>query len=89
MLLSLDQQRLDELLGPDATNKGSEDIDEETARLIAVEWMSAAEPDDKSDLLQNMDNYLDMAVMITSNIECDLKGKVSQELDFQIGQHQN
>ena len=35
-LIALDQQRLDELLGPDATNKGSEDINEETARLIAV-----------------------------------------------------
>ena len=87
-LIALDQQRLDELLGPDATNKGSEDIDEETARLIAVEWISTAEPDDKSDLLQNMDN-LDVAVLITSNIECDLRGKVPQESDFQIGQHRN
>ena len=72
----------------DATNKGSEDINEETARLIAVEWISTAEPDDKSDLLQNMDN-LDVAVLITSNIDCDLRGKVPQELDFQIGQHRN
>ena len=36
-LIALDQQRLDALLGLDTTNNGSEDLDEETARLIAVE----------------------------------------------------
>ena len=71
-LIALDQQRLDALLGSDTTNDGSEDLDKETARLIAVEWINMAEPDDKSDLLQNMDN-LDVAVLITSNIDCDLK----------------
>ena len=43
---------------------------------------------DKSDLLQNMHN-LDVAVLITSNMDCDLKGKIPQESDFWIGQHQN
>ena len=92
-LIALDQQRLDELFGPNmeaylAINKGSEEIDEETARLIAVEWMSTVEPNDKSDLLQDMEN-LDVAVLITSNIDCDLKRKVPHESDFQIGQHRN
>ena len=86
--MALDQQRLDALLGSDTTNDGSEDLDEETARLIAVKWINTAEPDDKSDLLQNMDN-LDVAVLITSNIDCDSKGKVSHEPDFWLGQHQN
>ena len=92
-LIALDQQRLDELFGHDmeaylATEKGSEEIDEETAQLIALKWMSTVEPDDKSDLLQDMDN-LDVAVLITSNIDCDLKCKVPQGSDFQVGQHQN
>ena len=85
-LIALDQQRLDALLGSDTTNNGSEDLDEETARLIAVEWINTAEPDDKSDLLQNMDN-LDVAVLITSNIDCDLKGNIPHEPDFRLGQH--
>ena len=87
-LIALDQQRLDALLGSDTTNNGSEDLDEETARFIAVEWISTAEPDDKSDLLQNMDN-LDVVVLITSNIDCDFKDKTPQEPDFRIGQHRN
>ena len=88
-LMALDQQRLDALLGSDTPNDGSEDLDEETARLIAVKWINMAKPDDKSDLLQNMDN-LDVAVLITSNMDdCDLKGKIPQEPDFRIGQHQN
>ena len=86
--MALDQQRLDALLGSDTTNDGSEDLDEETARLIAVEWINMAEPDDKSDLLQNMDN-LDVAVLITSNIECDFKDEIPREADFWIGQHRN
>ena len=76
------------LLGSDTPNDGSEDLDEETARLIAVEWISTADPDDKSDLLQSMDD-LDVAVLITSNMDCDLKGKIPQEPDFRIGQHRN
>ena len=87
-LMALDQQRLDALLGSDTPNDGSEDLDEETARLIAVEWINTAEPDDKSDLLQNMHD-LDVAVLITSNMDCDFKGKIPQEPDFQIGQHRN
>ena len=87
-LMARDQQRLEALLGPDTTDDGSENLDEETARVIAVEWINAAEPDDKSDLLQNMDD-LDVAVLITSNIDCDLKGKIPQGSDFQIGQHRN
>ena len=83
-LMTLDQQ----LLGSDTHDDGPEDLDEETARLIAVEWISTADPDDKSDLLQNMDN-LDVAVLITSNMDCDLKGKIPQEPDFRIGQHRN
>ena len=83
-LMALDQQRLE----VDTTNDGSENLDKETARLIAVEWISTADPDDKSDLLQNMDN-LDVAVLITSNMDCDLKGKIPQEPDFRIGQHRN
>ena len=86
--MALDQQRLDALLGSDTHNDGSEDLDEDTARVIAVEWISTAEPDDKSDLLQNMDN-LDLAVLITSNIDCDVKGKIPHEPDFRLGQHQN
>ena len=35
--MALDQQRLDALLGSDTHNDGPEDLDEETARLIAVE----------------------------------------------------
>ena len=86
-LIALDQQRLDALLGSDTTDDGSEDLDKETARLIAVEWINTAGPDDKSDLLQNMDN-LDLAVLITSNIDCDLKGNIPPEPDFWLGQHQ-
>ena len=85
-LIALDQQRLDSLLGSATTNDGSEDLDEETARLIAVEWINVAEPDDKSDLLQNMDN-LDVAVLITSNIDCDSKDNIPHEPDFRLGQH--
>ena len=44
-LMALDQQRLDALLGSDTSNDGSEDLDEETARLIAVEWINTAGPD--------------------------------------------
>ena len=85
-LMALDQQRLDALLGSDTPNDGSEDLDEDTARLIAVEWISTADPDDKSDLLQNMDD-LDVAVLITSNMDCDLKDNIPQQPDFRIGQH--
>ena len=85
-LMALDQQRLDALRGSDTPNDGSEDLDEDTARLIAVEWISTAEPDDKSDLLQNMKD-LDVAVLITSNMDCDLKDNIPQEPDFWIGQH--
>ena len=67
---------------------GLEDLDEETARVIAVEWINTADPDDKSDLLQNMDD-LDVAVLITSNLDGDLKGKIPTVSDFRIGQHQN
>ena len=83
-LMTLDQR----LLGSDTHDDGSEDLDEETARLIAVEWISTAGPDDKLDLLQNMDD-LDVAVLITSNMDCDFKGKIPQEPDFRIGQHRN
>ena len=86
-LMAIDRQRLEALLGPD-TDDGSENLDEETARVIAVEWINATEPEDKSDLLQNMDD-LDVAVLITSNIDCDLKGKIPTVSDFRIGQHQN
>ena len=85
-LIALDQQRLDALLGSDTTDDDSEDLDEESARLIAVEWINTTGPDDKSDLLQDMDN-LDLAVLITSNIDCDLKGNIPHEPDFRLGQH--
>ena len=87
-LMALDQQRLEALLGPDTPVDGSEDLDEETARVIAVEWINTADPDDKSDLLQNMDD-LDVAVLITSNLDSDLEGKIPKVSDFRIGQHQN
>ena len=87
-LMALDQQRLEALLGPDTPVDGSEDLDEETARVIAVEWINTADPDDKSDLLQNMDD-LDVAVLITSNLDGDLEGKIPTVSDFRIGQHQN
>ena len=70
------------------TTDSFEDLDEETAKVIAVEWINTTKPSDTSDLLQNMDN-LDVAVLITSNIDCDLKGKIPQEPDFWIGQHRN
>ena len=85
-LIALDQQRLDALLGSDTTDDDSEDLNEESARLIAVEWINTTGPDDKSDLLQDMDN-LDLAVLITSNIDCDLKGNIPHEPDFRLGQH--
>ena len=55
-LIALDQQRLDALLGLN-TIDSFEDLDEETAKVIAVEWINTAEPSDTSDLLQNMDNF--------------------------------
>ena len=87
-LMAIDQQRLEALLGPDTPVDGSEDLDEEIARVIAVEWINTADPDDTSDLLQNMDD-LDVAVLITSNLDGALKGKIPTVSDFRIGQHQN
>ena len=46
------------------------------------------QPDNKSESLQNMDT-LDVVVLVTSNIDCDLECKVPQESDFQVGQHRN
>ena len=63
-------------------------LDEEIARVIAVEWINTADPDDTSDLLQNMED-LDVAVLITSNLDGALKGKIPTVSDFRIGQHQN
>jgi len=87
-LMAIDQQRLEALLGPDTPVDGSEDLDEEIARVIAVEWINTADPDDTSDLLQNMDDR-DVAVLITSNLDGALKGKIPKVSDFRIGQHQN
>ena len=39
------------------------------------------QPNNKSKLLQNMDT-LDVVVLVTSNIDCDLEYKVPQESDF-------
>ena len=77
---------LEAVLGSNTTDDDSEDLDEESARLIAVEWINTTGPDDKSDLLQDMDN-LDLAVLITSNIDCDLKGNIPHEPVFRLGQH--
>ena len=87
-LMAIDQQRLEALLGPDTPVDGLEDLDEEIARVIAVEWINTADPDDTSDLLQNMDDR-DVAVLITSNLDGALKGKIPKVSDFRIGQHQN
>ena len=87
-LMAMDQQRLEALLGPDTPVDGSENLDEEIARVIAVEWINTADPDDTSDLLQNMED-LDVAVLITSNLDGALKGKIPTVSDFRIGQHQN
>jgi len=87
-LMAIDQQRLEALLGPDTPVDGLEDLDEEIARVIAVEWINTADPDDTSDLLQDMDD-LDVAVLITSNLDGALKGKIPKVSDFRIGQHQN
>ena len=46
-LIALDQQRLDALLGLN-TIDSFEDLDEETAKVIAVEWINTAEPSDLS-----------------------------------------
>ena len=76
-LIALDQQRLDELFGDD------------TEAYFSIEKCSyTVQPEDKSKLLQDMDN-LDVVVLVTSNIDCDLECKVPQESDFQVGQHQN
>ena len=76
-MIALDQQRLDELFGDDME------------AYFAIEKCSdTAQPDDESELLQNMDT-LDVVVLVTSNIDCDLECKVPQESDFQVGQHQN
>jgi hypothetical protein len=74
-LIALDQQRLDELFVPDME------------AYFAIEKCSdTVQPEDKSELLQNMDN-LDVVVLVTSTIDCDLESNVPQELDFQVGQH--
>ena len=76
-LIALDQQRLDEMFGPDME------------AYFAIEKCSdTAQPENKSELLQNMDD-LDVVVLVTSTIDCDSECKVPQESDFQVGQHRN
>ena len=76
-LIALDQQRLDELFGEDME-----------AYFAIEECSDTVQPEDKSELLQDMDN-LDVVVLVMSTIDCDLECKVPQESDFQFGQHQN
>lgn len=74
-LIALDQQRLNELFG------------EDMEAYFAIEKCSdTVQPEDKSELMQNMDN-LDVVVLVMSTIDCDLECKVRQESDFQVGQH--
>ena len=76
-LIALDQERLDEMFGPDME-----------AYFAIEKCTDTAHPENEFELLQNM-NDLDVVVLVTSTIDCDLECNIPQESDFQVGQHRN